>query len=290
MAKRTDIHRPGAIVPSAYTYIDSYALPSGGEDPDPGYNHREVRAFCEATNQPVIGTLGKCGICGAAFRYGDVWEHSAGDLVHVGHDCADKYAMLARRPGFDAALAALKRARAARIEAEAGKVRLERFCVTVPGLAEAFEVDHYIIKDVAARLRQCGAISPKQVAMVLKIAREETERAKRPAEPSERHVTAPEGRVVVRGRVVSKKVVESIYGETLKMTVKVETPEGTWLAWGTCPGSIAYIQPKDGPAYCVERGDTVEFRATLTRGRDSHFALFKRPTNAAIVVRGEANP
>jgi hypothetical protein len=108
----------------------------------------------------------------------------------------------------------------------------------------------------------------------------------------EKHVPAPEGRVTVRGRVVSKKGVESAYGWTLKMTVKVETTEGTWLAWGTVPADLALIQHPtiEYQQTVLERGDEIEFTATLACGRDAHFAIFKRPTKARVIAFAPREP
>jgi hypothetical protein len=282
--KRTDSHRPGAIVPSAYTYLCSYALPDFEGEGE--YNTDEASSYGRTDGARVFGSVGHCGVCGAGYRYGDVWEHDNGEIVHLGHDCAEKYSLLASRPGFDAALATIKRARAARIEAEARVARLARFCAQNEGMEEALATDHYIVRDIANRVRQFGEISEKQIALVKKIAREEKARLAGPTKEEEKHVPAPEGRVTVRGRVVSKKGVESSYGWTLKMTVKVETPEGSWLAWGTVPDSLSLFQhPTDEFKQIVlERGDEIEFSATLARGRDAHFALFKRPTKAKIVT------
>src|SRR5580693_905040 len=97
MTNRTDPHRPGAIVPSDYTYLESYFLGSNSEDGPESYNLDIVQTICEgreAEGLEAFGKLGKCGICGVNFKYGDIWEHKATrQLVHVGHSCADKYQM-----------------------------------------------------------------------------------------------------------------------------------------------------------------------------------------------------
>jgi hypothetical protein len=147
---------------------------------------------------------------------------------------------------------------------------------------------------MAQRFKTSCQLSDKQVAFALKLADEV-----RNPPPAERHVAAPieEGRQVVRGRVVSLKVHEGHYGDTLKMTVKIETPDGSWLVWGTCPSAIAGDHLTDGDVNApremvagVERGDEVEFSAKLKPGRDEHFALFSRPTKATIVRKAEKDP
>lgn len=138
------------------------------------------------------------------------------------------------------------------------------------GLADDLKVEHRIIADIAARFAEYRTLSDKQVALVRKLAAE----VRNPA-PAEVNVPAPEGRVVVRGKVVSTKLVEGDWGTTWKMTVKVETPDGAWLCWGSVPTGISV----DGL-----RGQEIEFTATLSRGRDAHFALFKRPAKASVVA------
>lgn len=282
MSQRTDIHRPGAIQPDRYLYCFSYQLP--GMDPlmDPPWNLdtlHTVLATAQADGTAVFGGTGKCGVCGASFRNGDLWKHvDSGDLVHLGHNCADKYGMLADRADFCAHLEAAKRNRAARIEAERRQVAFDSFCSAHEGLAEAFAAgaDHPIVADIRRKLREYGSISDKQIALVHKLAAE----SKLPPPEPERHVPAPVGdaRVKVSGVVVGKKWHDNGYGETLKLTVKVETPDGTWLCWGSAPSKL-------GP---VDRGDTIAFEAKLEGGDTPHFAFFKRPTKAEIVARAAA--
>ena len=98
----------------------------------------------------------------------------------------------------------------------------------------------------------------------------------------EKHVPAPVGdNVTVRGAVVSLKERFTQYGATWKMTVKVQTPDGSWLVWGTVPRALANSHV----------GDTVEFTAKLEAARDAapntHFVFAKRPRNAKLVARSQ---
>lgn len=285
MAKRTDCHRPGAIIPKDYSYECSYCLPGNGEETE-SWNDDEALAITQDHKKQgkiVYGNLGTCGICGASFRYGDIWFHENGDLIHLGHDCADKYDLLARRTDFNKAVEQIKRNHKARLEALAQVARFDRFCANHEGLAQAFTTKHYIISDIASKLRQYGSLSDKQVALVMKISKDEAEKASQ----EEKHVPAPEGKVVIRGKVLSRKIQDSTFGSVLRMTVKVETPEGSWLAWGTVPASLEVIPQAEGlPAIRrVERGDEVEFTATLSRGDTPHFAFYKRPSKARLISK-----
>ena len=99
------------------------------------------------------------------------------------------------------------------------------------------------------------------------------------------YIPAPTGRQTFRGVVVSTKSQEGNYGVEYKMTVKVTTAEGTWLAWGTIPSALLESLPagERGRIYTL-RGLEVEVTATLSRGKDEHFAIAKRPTGRVLTV------
>lgn len=221
----------------------------------------------------ATGNTGKCSVCGAHFVYGQVWRHEpSGELIHVGHDCADKYELLAETPEWCAALASLKARRAAYVERLMRDKRLADAYAAVPGLEGALAIEHHISADLRDQLRTYGRLSEKQIALAFKLQADSL----CPERPKEVNVPAPTGRVTVRGVLVSKKAYDSQYGTSIKGTVKVATPEGTWLAWGTLPASLLDASPQIGAV--------VEFTATLKPGRDPHFALASRPTGGRIVT------
>lgn len=304
MTKRSDIHRPGAIVPSAYVPVLQYSLAttdSGWPVPSDGVNceldRRYTRVLSDGSKETVngehspngkccvigmrraglrfasTGGTGKCSVCGACYVYGEVWRHEPTDEhIHVGHDCARKYQLFSDDPEWCAQLASLKQRRAAFVEKCRRDAALVAAYAETPGLEDALAVNHRISQDLAAKLHAYGSLSPAQIALAFKLQAD----AMCPARPAETHVPAPEGRIKVRGVLVSKKEHESMYGITIKCTVKVTTPEGTWLAWGTMPAALLDVAPAVGA--------TVEFTATCKRGRDAHFALFSRPTGGTIVA------
>jgi hypothetical protein len=314
--KRTDPHRPGAIIPAEYRELFCYANPSTVDGwPIPSFNlhmlhaQRTGKPFRDLAvrnpdgtysagpeAQPITDDAGKpypmaaihkggaCDSCGAWFIEGSVFLHEpTGECIAIGHICAQKMEL-----DFDESAAALmsgkrKAARKAVIERRKRRFRLRLFVEKASReLRAALHRDHHIVQDIRARLIQWGEISEKQEALVLKIDREERERAER---PPEKHVPAPieDGRQTVEGFVVSAKWQDNIYGGALKMTVKVETDEGSWLCWGTAPGSIADEMADLGGL----RGCTVRFDAKLKQGRDEHFALFSRPTKATVLSAGD---
>lgn len=284
MSKRTDCHRPGAIVPRDYECILSYSL---GTESEPSVFLKEAReVWMPAGRLPRaerFGSLGQCGVCGAHFRHGDIYVHvPTGHLVTMGQDCGQKYELFAQRDAWNAEIEALKKGRAARIEAIRRQDRRDSFCATVPGLAEILKLDHALLADMGERLGKWGELSEKQIALAFKVASELWK-----PRYEERHVPAPEGRQAIRGIVVSKKAHEGGYGITTKLTIKVREAGGaTWLAWGTAPEALFGTED----ATRVEVGDEVELTGTLTRGRDAHFAFFKRPAKARIVAKKDTTP
>lgn len=285
--KRTDVHRPGAIIPSDYQQILDYVLP--GAEPFDHWNVQEARALLESVGWHregrLFGNLSKCGVCGAHFRNGSIYRHvPTGHLVTMGHDCADKYEMLADHSDWNAAKEAIEAQRARVIEARLNAETRTYLLAQHAGLAEAFEVKHHIIQDIKAQFdgSRVKYLTDKQIALVLKIAKDQNEKAARPPEV---RAVAPTGRVKFAGILVSKKSQTTDFGTTIKGTIKVTTGAGVWLAWGTLPDSLWDHTHNDRP----EVGDTIELTGTLSHGSDSGFAFFKRPTGAKIVERGPAH-
>lgn len=288
MVTRNDPHRPGAIIPSDYEYVltferSSQDAPSFGINCALDYRNRETGELgqhhgtkCCLVTLRAAGTKfadlhpGSCDVCGANFRIGDVWEHlPTHEHIVLGHICADKYSLCANRSEWETWHKGERDRRAVAIKARRRAQALDSFLQVHPGLDEILAVDHPILRDMVSQLRRYGSLSDKQIAFAHKLADE----VKNPA-PPEKHVSAPEGRVTVRGKIVSVKSVEGPYGTSIKMVVKVETPEGSWLVWTTAPSAILGTEIK---------GHEVEFTATLTRGRDEFFAFGKRPTKARLL-------
>jgi len=272
MAIRTDPHRPGLFVPANYTLLVSYVF---GHAFMPPINVDRARAFMAMHplfKHPTWGfSLGKCSVCGAHFNYGDVWLHApSGELVTVGHDCADKYDLMADRSAFELEVGNFKAARAVEIAKAEKAEQQTAFFDAHPGLEAAFVCTHPIVQDIKQRFEKWGDVSPKQIELVLKLAGEA-------ANPTlkETMVPAPEGRVTFVGEVQSVKTAYGEFGLQTKVTVKMVTPLGAWLAWGTCPAAIVHE---------VERGSVVEFTATLKHGRDNYFALMSRPKGRVIPI------
>jgi hypothetical protein len=226
----------------------------------------------------MFGRIGKCGVCGARYHHGTLFKHvPSGDLVHMGHNCVDLYSFLANHAEWHEANEDIKRRKATAIQDKINSDRRAKQLADNPGLAEAFETKHHIVQNIKAQFENSRwAISANQIALVLKIAREQAKRDEERAR--EVHVPAPEGRCSLRGVLVSKKLHDSQFGEVVKGTIKVTTPDGTWLAWGTLPNSLWDLSAGANP----EVGDEVELTGTLSRGNEAHFAFFKRPSKGKL--------
>jgi len=227
-----------------------------------------------------------------------VWQHRAtGETITIGHDCADKFELLTDRRELDA-----YRERMAQVR-KMGRARADRRKALrefVKGASKELRValrlgrgvDTRKVKNITADIRQrliCNAakygakLSIKQEELVLRLYAQATEKAARPVEVN---VPAPviEGkRVTIIGDVVSIKTYEGDFGCSEKITVKVKTEAGVWLAWGTASRELL----AEGAEIGGIRGCRVQFDAVLKAGREPHFALFSRPTKAKILAGGE---
>lgn len=278
--KRTDCHRPSAIVPADYTAVvyysngsvlnRSHSVSCAGDCPREGHC---CVAWARARATEEIGREGKCGVCGAAFCYGVVFQHNSGAIVHMGEDCANKYEML-----FDhSQVEGMREANAAELMKHKRQQAFDKFCAANEGLAAALEQPHRILADLRDRLLRFGDLSEKQVALALKIANEKPES----------HIAAPvsDKRVTFAGTIVSAKTTESQYGLQYKMTVRVDGEGGSWLANGTVPkqllDGVSYTSdPRNGNAVLNVgslKGRRVEVTAKLQTGNDAHFAFMSRP-------------
>jgi len=224
--------------------------------------------FC-GTGIKIVFVIG--GVDGSRFKVGcDCVRkvNARGTEVRVQVEKARKDVVRADRHAKIAA--AHKTAREAREARNA--IDIAAMHVAHPGLAAALETKHSIVADIRERASMFP-LSDAQIALVFKLAREMEERA------NEVQISTPTGRVTFTGTVVKEEWRDGDWGSSLKLTIKVVTPEGVWMAWGTCPTSML-----NGKKL---RGATVQIKATLTHGSSPNFAFFKRP-NGKILTQPEA--
>jgi len=152
------------------------------------------------------------------------------------------------------------------VEALLANIGLEKAYAVYNGTSNRYE--EKIIRDIVGKLVEYGKLSGKQVDFVKSLLGKIEDRAK--AEANLPPVPTVEGRVTVKGKVVSIK--ESM-GPFPGYKMLIVHDDGYKLH-GTLPRSIVN----------VEKGDTVEFVATVKPSRDDKsFGFFSRPTNAKIV-------
>jgi hypothetical protein len=278
---RTDVHRPTQLITEDYEYVGCYDL--GDSETPPTYH------VPHGLNYIGEYGIGRCDHCGARVRYGAVLIHTPSGpncAISVGETCLGNRFEQASEDFHTARKAAeLDRKR------QAIKQAWNEFRSTHEADWDALDAStNPFVVDVLTRGRRYGDLTPRQFEAVVAAVARDAERAA--GRPEEIKAPAPEGRVTLTGEIVSVKEHESAFGVTRKMTVKVSTPEGVWLAWMTVPsglirGAAAHSVLLDGSKrpdpYDGLRGKTVEVTATLTRSdRDESFAFGKRPAGKFI--------
>ncbi|MBT1509345.1 hypothetical protein KIP88_02425 [Bradyrhizobium sp. SRL28] len=142
--------------------------------------------------------------------------------------------------------------------------------------------DELIVQDMVSKVVKYGNAPSEKAQAFLKLLLDRIERApeiaaeKAAAKALEmanaKPVPAVEGRMVVKGEVLSIREQEGFYGIQHKMLVKAA--DG-WKVWGSVPSSILGE---------VERGSVVEFNASLKQSdNDEYFGFFSRPSKAKVL-------
>jgi|SRR5579859_5206325 len=117
-------------------------------------------------------------------------------------------------------------------------------------------------------------LTPGQTAAVVKIAAKRAENAARKAAEAATEVVpttpAPTGRVTVYGVIKGEKWVESDFGTTRKMLVKLDDGNKVWCS---VPSKLFPFEPADGI-----KGKRIKLTATFERSKDDeHFSFGSRP-------------
>lgn len=277
MAKTPTVHNPTNFEPSDYDQLGVYDNKRPAYYGQPiAFYEAEVAAW-KAELEDVFGPdwikkIHHCAHCGnGRVRWITATIHNpTGERVVFGSDCTE-------RLGFDNKFA-FKLAQL-KSKAEAGHAKLKiwnkrvKFLEANPDFAAAVEQakgelhkSNSFVQDVISKLNQYGSLSERQVAAVIKsLARDVENVSRKAAEAAEVKGDAPEGRVTVTGVILSTKDVESVYGWTRKMLVKLENNSRVWVT----------VPSKAG----AEKGDTITFTATFTVSKDDKsFAFGSRPT------------
>lgn len=306
---RIDIHRPSAIIPSDYVFVCAFSYSEAALEP--GVLDVE-RRMLEQHMARTGGEFskhehgGSCHVCGAwMVDYAIFYHAPSNTYIKTGFDCAQKMEF------HDTNL--FKKVRDRRIAAEqsrAGKLKAKGLIESMGlNLATAesvfvadtfgpiantdlvdkyaelkwFENTLYAACDIIRALVKWGSISDKQWAYLGKclerIAGAKAALDTRVADEAAKHANskpAPEGKVVVQGKIISTKVSENNFGG-YDYKMLVEHADG-WRVWVTIPAALGDAQ----------KGWEVEFTATLKPSDDDKYFCFgTRPSKASIINQGE---
>jgi hypothetical protein len=290
MTNRIDIHSPKNMVVTSYDFVGPFYQGTFGWN-----KSRTLREMTTIARDALRDsgwtegnhhTKGSCDHCGAHFHYGAVLRHTpTGDCIAIGGDCLDT---ITTQQGYAAqnGIKILKKAVADRRDRVK---RIEKFneYIVEHDLTTEFGPDfhnapemHYIVADIRSKLHRYSSISDPQIALVRKIYLQDIERAQRAKELearkaadklTEKPVPMTDARITIIGEVLAKKIVESVYGDTLKFLVK---SDDGFKAWSTIPSSMG----------TVERGDRVSFVAKITPSNDDPcFGFCSRPSKGTVV-------
>lgn len=275
--RRTDVHRPSALITEDYEF--AYAYDAHPEDGDRGACVHIVNALVnDGWRFGQVHGGDTCDHCGARLRYVAVLKHlPTRTLIKVGEQCLDNRFELAT-PEFHrlrkaAALkrerTSLKAKRAAWLAEDADRQTALDFCEAKVSEGDyGFEGMRF---NFVHKVNRYGDTSDKFVAAILRDkTRTEEREARLAAERADASPVVTGKGVRITGEIISMKLHENSYGTREVMTVK---DERGFKVWGTQPRSL----------YEAQVGDKVTFLATVeVSDRDESFGFFRRPTRAQI--------
>jgi len=242
---------------------------------------KERMAHQKWVNEVTDGHGPVCRHCGSHLRYAAIYEKD-GKSVVFGQDCSERLHM-GGKAKIREWLEDCKRKRVkVRKEAESFLVaNPEKKAILDRCKQEPVSSDDWagpIGEDMVDKYFQWG-LSEKQWAFAARLPEIVQKNIDRKAErEAEMANVEPieEGRYRFEGVVVSTKVHESDWGDTLKATIKNDAGQ---LIWVTVPDA-AHAEHDGEPI----KGDRVSLNVTVTRSdRDLHFGFGKRPAKWAKV-------
>jgi hypothetical protein len=290
---RTDVHRPSAINTADYSFVAFECIRVDGLEACQIQldNRARIRSHMERTggSYSTHAHGGNCMVCGNANAiYTALFHHEPSNTyVRMGSECTEKVDMQLDRVAFHKFKDGIYQWR----EAQAGKRKAEA-ALAERGLSGAWAIftatatvgepfEERTTRDIVGKFCRYGSISEKQFAFLGRLLRQIDERSQTQERRSAEQAAATpipdamlQGRVVIRGEVVSFKTVDSPFGRSRKMLIK---HQDGWKVWGTAPSSLV-----------AEKGDTVAFVASIERSReDVKFGFFSRPS---LINQGAERP
>ena len=296
---RNDIHSPKNIIPSDYDFVTIRMFDEDGYNAREFGRHREMTGGKFSTHQDNGG----CDVCGThMLNYAIFYHENTNKYIRTGVECAGKIET-GHEDEFKRATQ-FRRAAKRRTEArESLKGRMSESVLELlmkmsadwTGLSYNDVFDYYGLErdytrtDYASRKLQDTirladslieksskyGLSDKQIGLLESVTNklpnlvdQYIDFEKNERERLENTPPIVYGKQTVRGKVVSTKWVDTMYGSTRKMLVE---DEKGYKVYGSVPNAID----------SVNNGDEVEFTATLSVSDDDHtFGFFSRPTKA----------
>jgi len=295
--KRTDVHRPSAIIPEDYQFVAlGYMGPGNFEA---AIAERKVfqehmqRTGGKFSNHEHGGTCHVCGSVNALYTV-RFYHAKTNSYITTGTDCAEKLnmgdAILFRsfREKIKAGIAAQAgKAKAQSILTEAGLIRAwniyaETDAETIdqtmvnPRTGEMFW-EEKTIRDIVGKLVHYGNISERQTQflgnLLTKIDQRAEMLAKRAAEQANAKPLPASGvRLTITGKIISQREQATDFGPVVK--ILVSHADG-WRVWGSMPRGLD-----------AANGDVIQFDARVEKSeKDEKFGFFSRPTKAVILTK-----
>lgn len=204
-----------------------------------------------------------CNCCNRVIKYVAVGLNEATQTYHaIGRNCAEIFQY---SPSVKKNLDKMEKKTLLAKKRVLNAKKVQAIYDKHEGLEEALKTDNNIVQDIRSRVIQYHNISDKQVALVMKIAKQDAEfKAQREAELAD---ASPIDFKTIADKVltiVSIKPKEGFYGTQNKVLLKAE--EG-WKLYGNIPMNTEF-----------KAGDSILFSCnTITKSdKDEYFGFFKR--------------
>lgn len=257
---RTDIHRPSAIVPSEYEFVEfAYQGPFDFDAPRRAA-HINKHMECTGGRYSNHEHGGSCHICGAHAQYMAVFYHKASNTyIRTGMDCADKMEF-----AYDNPTAFRKEVRAA-IDQIAGKRKAEAI-IAQEGLNRAWEIfnmenrpdkwEEDTIVSIVSNLVKYGNISQRQCEFIKTLftkidGRAAVNAAQAAIAALSNYIGECSERRVFKGIITLKTSYDTIFG--IQYLTSITDEVGNVIVY---KGSSNFFNE-------FEKGMTVEFKATV---------------------------
>lgn len=198
-------------------YYNSNLTGAFGESYGGWYDYHQALELSPADSR--FSQRGTCDHCGAAFKYGAIYQHQAThEHAIVGHICACNTLCLSADEALRQRMSKLAKRLRSLAAGNASEAAL------APNRRDALAHNHHINADMRRKFRRFGSLSLKQWALAKKIRRESLEREAAQAEEAANATDVIEGKaIVIEGEVVGTKWVSGGHyyaPDVLKLVVR----------------------------------------------------------------------